>query len=124
MPYAPWAHDHDDMLKWVRTHLIPTGGVTVAEEGEGLLGVLATSQADGTCWIDQLYVIPTGVARGLGTRLMAHAHAQLPRPIRLYTFQANTGARRFYERQGYRVLTQTDGQTNEEKCPDVLYELC
>jgi hypothetical protein len=44
-------------------------------------------------------------------------------PIRLYTFQANAGARRFYERHGFVPIEFTDGQANEERCPDVLYEL-
>jgi hypothetical protein len=45
-----------------------------------------------------------------------------PVAIRLYMFQANTGARRFHERRGYAAVqfTRTD---NEERCPDVLYEL-
>ena len=46
-----------------------------------------------------------------------------PRPIRLYTFQTHSLARRFYERHGYKAIEFTDGQGNEEKCPDVLYEL-
>ena len=44
-------------------------------------------------------------------------------PIRLYTFQTNAGARRFYERYGFRAIRFTDGRANEEHCPDVLYEL-
>ena len=123
MPYAPLAHDHADMLQWAQTQLIPSGGVTVAVQDEAVVGVLATSQAEGISWIDQLYVMPAWVGRGLGAKLLEHAHAQLACPIRLYTFQANTGARRFYERHGYRVVALTDGQTNEEKCPDVLYAL-
>jgi hypothetical protein len=47
----------------------------------------------------------------------------LSRPTRVYTFQANSGARRFYERHGFAAIQLTDGQGNEEHCPDVLYEL-
>ena len=43
-------------------------------------------------------------------------------PIRLYTFQANLGARRLYAWHGFRVIEFTDGQANEEHCPDALYE--
>jgi ribosomal protein S18 acetylase RimI-like enzyme len=42
--------------------------------------------------------------------------------VRLYTFQENTGARRFYERHGFKAVKLTDGHDNEENCPDVLYE--
>ena len=38
-------------------------------------------------------------------------------------FQANSGARRFYERRGFVAVEFTDGESNEERCPDVLYEL-
>ncbi len=47
----------------------------------------------------------------------------LPRPIRLYCFHANTGARAFYERHGFKAVAFSDGSTNEERCPDVLYVL-
>lgn len=43
-------------------------------------------------------------------------------PLRLYTFQANHGAMRFYERHDFLAIAFTDGQANEERCPDVLYE--
>jgi ribosomal protein S18 acetylase RimI-like enzyme len=41
----------------------------------------------------------------------------------LYTFQQNTGAPRFYERFGFKAVQFTDRSENEERCPDVLYEL-
>jgi putative addiction module component (TIGR02574 family) len=43
--------------------------------------------------------------------------------VRLYTFQANTRARSFWERHGFKAIAYSDGSTNEERCPDVLYEL-
>jgi hypothetical protein len=36
---------------------------------------------------------------------------------------ANAGARRFYERHGFSAIEFTDGSANEERCPDVLFEL-
>ncbi|RQP21430.1 N-acetyltransferase [Albitalea terrae] len=67
-------------------------------------------------------VDPRSVNRGIGSLLLAHALRTLAPPIRLYTFQANAGARRFYERHGFEPIEFTDGQGNEERCPDVLYE--
>jgi GNAT superfamily N-acetyltransferase len=123
LPFAPSAHASDDVRSWVANQLVPTGAVTVAEHQGKVVGVLAISRLDGVSWIDQMYVRPGWVGRGVGTKLLEHAHRQLPRPIRLYTFQANAGARRFYERHGYGAIELTDGQVNEERCPDVLYEL-
>ncbi len=41
--------------------------------------------------------------------------------LQLWTFQKNTSARRFYEARGFVVIEETDGSTNEEREPDVLY---
>jgi GNAT superfamily N-acetyltransferase len=123
LPFAPSAHPSDEVRTWVAERLIPAGAVTVAEHQGQVVGVLAISRVQEVSWIDQLYLRPGWVGHGIGTQLLEHAHEQLPRPIRLYTFQANVGARRFYERHGYLAIEFTDGQTNEERCPDVLYEL-
>jgi ribosomal protein S18 acetylase RimI-like enzyme len=123
LPFAPSAHSDDDVLRWVTHTLIPAGRVTVAEVNGVVVGMLALSSDDTHHWIDQLYVHPTHVGRGVGSRLLAHALASAPRPLRLYTFQQNTGARRFYERHGFAALRFSDGSANEERCPDVLYEL-
>ena len=37
-------------------------------------------------------------------------------------FQKNDGARRFYERHGFRLVELTDGGSNMEKEPDARYE--
>lgn len=122
LPYAPLAHRPDEVRRWVAHQLIPTGGVHLAVGGSRIVGVLATSARDGIGWIDQLYLRPGFVGRGIGTQLLAHAQATLPAPIRLYCFQANVRARRFYERHGYVALRLTDGTDNEERCAAVLYE--
>jgi GNAT superfamily N-acetyltransferase len=67
-------------------------------------------------------VDPAWVGRGIGAVLLAHALRSLAPPVRLYTFQANAGARRFYERHGFAAIEFSDGQANEERRPDVLYE--
>jgi hypothetical protein len=53
--------------------------------------------------------------------LLAKVKKERPTGFRLWTFQANTGARRFYERHGCKAVEFTDGRRNEEKLPDVLY---
>jgi GNAT superfamily N-acetyltransferase len=123
LPYASSAHPDGDVRLWVRHVLIPAGGVTVAVVGGAIAGVLAMSRDGPHHWIDQLYVHPAHVNRGIGSRLLAHAMAVAPPPLRLYTFQQNEGARRFYERHGFVAIAFGDGRHNEEHCPDVLYEL-
>ncbi len=122
MPYAPAAHTEAEIRAWVRGTLIPAGGVVVAEAADGVVGVMATSATRVDSWIDQMAVTPACVGRGIGSRLLAHALRTLPPPVRLWTFQANMGARRFYARHGFVAVASTDGRGNEERCPDVRYE--
>jgi GNAT superfamily N-acetyltransferase len=121
LPFAPFAHPEADVRRWVRETLVASGRVVVWEEAGGVVAVLATSVGPEGGWVEQLYVLPGWNGRGIGAALLAHAHAVLPLPIRLHTFQQNSGARRFYERSGYRLVALSDGQGNEEKCPDALY---
>jgi GNAT superfamily N-acetyltransferase len=84
---------------------------------------MATERSDQGSWVRQMAVDPALVNQGIGTLLLKHAVSTLAPPIRLYTFQANAAARRFYERHGFVPVKFTNGRTNEEHCPDVLYEL-
>jgi GNAT superfamily N-acetyltransferase len=123
MPYAPSAHSEREVREWVASHLIPSGGVTVAEAQGSVVAAMAAERADECSWITQMAVDPVCVSQGIGSLLLAHAVRTMPLPIRLWTFQANLGARRFYERHGFSAIEFTDGEANEERCPDVLYEL-
>lgn len=82
-----------------------------------------TQGAQPVHWIDHLYVTPTAVSHGLGRALMQVALREAGRPLRLFTFAQNDGARRFYERLGFVARQFGDGRDNEEGRPDVLYEL-
>jgi ribosomal protein S18 acetylase RimI-like enzyme len=122
LPFAPSVHAEEDILDWVASRLIPTGGVTVAVVEKKAVAVLATTEDETVAWINQLYVLPGFEGQGFGSKLLSHAHVSLKRPIRLYTFQQNVAAIRFYEQHGYEPVEFTDGSMNEEKCPDILYE--
>lgn len=122
LPYA-CLRTADDIRQWTRTVLIPAGGVTIADADGSAVGVVATAREGSVSWVTQLYVAPAHIAQGIGTLLLSHALGALPRPVRLWCFQRNVRARRFYERRGFRPIQYTDGQSNEERCPDVLYEI-
>ena len=122
MPYAPSAYSQPQVREWVASHLVPSGGVTVAESHGQVVAVIATERGEQLSWVTQMAVDPKLVGQGIGRLLLAQAMRTLAPPIRLYTFQANAGARRFYERHGFVAVEFTDGQANEEHCPDVFYE--
>lgn len=122
IPFAPLVHSEESIYLWLLAQLIPTNQVTIAEDNGVIVGMMVVSKNEGMGWIDQLYLAPDAVGQGIGALFVSLAKATLGSPIRLHTFQENIGARRFYERHGFQVLELTDGSSNEEKCPDMLYE--
>lgn len=122
LSYAPLAHTDEAVRSWIQDQLIPTGNVIVIETDRSVVGFLATSKDGSHGWIDHIYLDPSSVGAGLGSLLMDEAKQILGAPIRLYTFQQNEDARRFYRRHGFREIEFNDGASNEERTPDVLFE--
>lgn len=89
---------------WFQEVVLPDREVWVAEDGERIAGVLVLENE----WIDQLYVEPGDTGRGIGGQLIAIAKRQRPSALRLWTFEANINARRFYERHGFVATGNTD----------------
>lgn len=71
--------------------------------------------------VDQHYVTPEWIGRGLGSRLLDIAKTRRPNGLALYCFQVNHRARRFYEARGFEAVASGDGSTNEERQPDIRY---
>lgn len=116
--WMPVLHTPEEDLFFVRDILLPKQHVTVAVAGERIVGFIAVNGD----WVDQLYLDPAWTAQGIGRRLLSQATVSMPL-IKLHCFQANTGARRFYERHGFRAEALGDGSNNEEGLPDILYVL-
>jgi len=113
----PPIHTDDEVQGWFREVVLPNREVWVAEAGGSVIALLVLDDD----WVDQLYVAPDWTSQGVGTRLLGLAQQRRPTGLQLWTFQANTGARRFYERHGFAAAAMTDGD-NEEGAPDVRYE--
>jgi GNAT superfamily N-acetyltransferase len=114
--WMPVLHAPEEDLFFIHDIVLPRQKVTVAEAGSEIVGFIAVSGD----WVEQLYLDPAWTGRGIGSRLLIDATAALP-VVKLHCFQANTGARRFYERHGFRAESFGDGMTNEEGLPDILY---
>ena len=112
----PVVHTPDEDLAFVSGIVLPRQRVTMAEVGENIVGFIAI---DGE-WVEQLYIDPDWTGQGLGSRLLEQATAGM-RNVKLHCFQANSGARRFYERHGFMAEEFGDGSTNEERLPDIRY---
>lgn len=111
-------HSDEEVRRWVETGLIPHCDVWIAEDGDDHTLALLVLDED---WIDQLYVRPDAAGLGIGSRLIELAKEQRPDGLQLRTFATNPGAQRFYERHGFVVAEQDNGQANEEKQPDLRY---
>jgi GNAT superfamily N-acetyltransferase len=113
----PPVHSDDEVRSWFADVVLPDREVWVAHAEGVAVGLMVL---DGK-WLDQLYVAPELSGAGIGSRLVELAKRRRPAGLQLWTFQANTGARRFYERHGFVAVDSTDGD-NEEGAPDVRYE--
>lgn len=114
--WMPVLHTPEEDLFFIHDIVLPRQKVTVAETGSAIVGFIAVSGD----WVEQLYLDPAWTGLGIGSRLLIDATAALP-VTKLHCFQSNTGARRFYERHGFRAESFGDGTTNEEGLPDILY---
>jgi putative acetyltransferase len=116
LPSLAGLHTPEEDRAYWSGHLFETHEIWGAERDEKLLGVIAFRRD----WVEQLYILPEAQGQGIGSGLLDIAKAAYA-DLRLWTFQRNTDARRFYEARGFVAVEQTDGAGNEEKEPDVLY---
>ncbi len=75
---------------------------------------MAMDEAEGV--VTALYVAVPG--QGIGKAFLDFAKTGRD-SLELWTFVANTDARRFYRREGFTEIRQTEGD-NEEGLPDIL----
>ena len=89
-----------------RVDLELAGGwrVTVAVSRDSVLGFVATKPAEAA--LDQLFVRPGSIGRGVGRALLGQAMAEMPDGFTLYTRAANAAARRFYENAGLAYIRE------------------
>lgn len=116
----PLGHPDDDVRRWLVTELVPNHETWVAADPDERGRVVALMALSDTK-VEQLYVAPGWIGRGLGRRLLDLAKSRRPGGLDLYCFQVNTVARRFYEGHGFVPIAFGDGSGNEERQPDVLY---
>ena len=110
------AHPRETVLPFVRDVLLPDFEVHVAVEDGRMVGFLALMAPD---QLSHLYLDRAHTGQGLGSRLVAVAKERFPGGLRLWAFQDNHDALRFYRRHGFVAVEWTDGD-NEEGAPDVL----
>lgn len=116
LPFLPELHTLEEERGYFRERLFTEFDVWVAEEGKALLGYIAFRGG----FVQHLFLDPDHLRQGVGTALLDLAKAEYAE-LGLWTFQANSRARAFYERHGFTAARLTDGDDNEERMPDVFY---
>jgi GNAT superfamily N-acetyltransferase len=118
LTFLPDLHTREERAGFI-TEVVPRDHeLWVAEEDGRVVGLAAI----GADTLGQLYVHPDFQGRGIGSALLAKTMELRSAGFTLWTFPANEGACRFYERHGLRVVEFGDGSGNEEGLPDVRYE--
>ncbi len=114
----PPAHHDADVRRWIAEELVVREEVWIAVEATGrIIGMLALSAT----MLEQLYVAPEWIGRGVGSALLALARTRRPDGLDLWCFQANRRARHFYQRNGFRAVFFGGGSDNMEGQPDIRY---
>jgi ribosomal protein S18 acetylase RimI-like enzyme len=116
MTYLPRIPEHVRPLLGGR--FLERAELWVVDEEGRLVGFAGVSGSE----LTHLYIDPSAQDRGLGSALLDHVKSLCPERLELWVFQANEGARRFYERHGFELIRRTDGAGNMEREPDALYE--
>jgi ribosomal protein S18 acetylase RimI-like enzyme len=98
-------------------HILPVQfQIELALVDEQVVGIIAYDERE----ISQLYIHIDYQGIGIGRALLDRAKAQANGGLRLYTFEVNGKAQRFYEKHGFAVIGR--GHENEENLADIHYE--
>ncbi|WP_170230486.1 GNAT family N-acetyltransferase [Roseibium hamelinense] len=116
--WMPRVHSHQSVIDYYQTHVFRHCDVFVGVDSEHcVMGFLAIDTDD---LITALYLARAARGRELGRQLLDHVKTERARDLSLWTFEANSGARAFYHREGFQEVRRTKGD-NEEHLPDILY---
>jgi GNAT superfamily N-acetyltransferase len=116
--WLPTVGTDDEIRAFVINQMVPERECWVAEDSGRIVAVLVLHDDE----VDQFYVAPDAQRRGVGDAMLALAKRLRPDGLRLWAFQRNAPARRFYEARGFVTIKFTDGATNMEREADVLYQ--
>ncbi|MCI2394368.1 GNAT family N-acetyltransferase [Aliiroseovarius sediminis] len=114
-PWMPRVHSRADEKGFARM-LVDRGWTVVARERGRVQGFLARDGGE----VHALYLSPAARGRGMGKALLDHAKTASA-DLALFAFQANEGACRFYQREGFTEAFRTDGAGNDENLPDIRF---
>lgn len=107
---ATWGWDEAFQASYFHEHFIPEENQVVVVDGQDV-GVLKLEERDGDLFISLLEIAPAFQSAGLGSQIIADVVASAfarDQAVTLHVLKANPGARRLYERLGFRVVETRD----------------
>ncbi|MGI9390361.1 MAG: GNAT family N-acetyltransferase [Boseongicola sp.] len=110
--WVPRIHTRNDVVRHYQDFVFAKRQVWVTGQPVDGFVVLDVDESE----VTSLYVATPG--QGIGKALLDFVKER-HRELTLWTFVANTAARRFYRREGFHEVCRTDGD-NEEGLPDVF----
>ncbi|WP_342577270.1 GNAT family N-acetyltransferase [Psychrobacillus sp. FSL K6-2843] len=109
-------HDFENHVYFLNNILPERFQIELALIDEEVVGMIAYNDRE----INQLYIHLEYQGFGIGRTLLDKAKAQSSGKLILYTFEVNEKAQRFYETNGFEIISR--GHENEENLPDIQYE--
>jgi len=88
-------------------------------EADNAVGIIGWLSKEDHIWFGPLYVLPEFQGKGIGSSVVKHFIKQAEErnlPLRLRTLRKNEGAKRLYERHGFKVTSASDIHWHMEFC--------
>ena len=112
IPLVHNVEERADYGCWLLEHT----SVTMIHNSSGVVGFLAIEKHI----IQGLYIKKDFQGFGFGQAAIKFAQKQFEE-LRLWVFQSNIGAQKFYQRLGFQIVEKSDGEDNDYRLPDVFY---
>ena len=112
IPLVHNVEERADYGRWLLEHT----SVTMIHNSCGVVGFLALEKHI----IQGLYIKKDFQGFGFGQAAIKFAQKQF-KELRLWVFQSNIGAQKFYQRLGFQIVEKSDGEDNDYRLPDIFY---
>ena len=112
IPLVHNVEERADYGCWLLEHT----SVTMIHNSSGVVGFLALEKHI----IQGLYIKKDFQGFGFGQAAIKFAQKQFEE-LRLWVFQSNIGAQKFYQRLGFQIVEKSDGEDNDYRLPDIFY---
>ena len=112
IPLVHNVEERADYGRWLLEHT----RVTMIHNSSGVVGFLALEKHI----IQALYIKKDFQRFGFGQAAIKFAQKQF-KELRLWVFQSNIGAQKFYQQLGFQIVEKSDGEDNDYRLPDIFY---